>query len=87
MPISTLKYRRVIVKAAVGRYPATADAMLATIPDDVATSLSADKLSRLLDAVWAACLEAKALALQGAVSEGAIYDPRKRQLIQVGAAL
>jgi hypothetical protein len=83
MPISNIKYRRALVKSAVGRFPSSADAMIDRIPHDVLAALTGAQIASLMDAMWDACQEAKHIACQDAVAEGAIWDSRRRALREI----
>jgi hypothetical protein len=77
MPISNRKETCALKVAAIGRYPASANAMLAYLPDSVATGLPAHALAELLDAMWALAREAKRLAIQDAIADGCVWDARR----------
>jgi hypothetical protein len=83
MTISAVKYNRAMSKSAVGRYPASASAMLERVPEGVALALTSTQLAAMLDAMWGACQEAKGIAARDAIAEGAIWDARSQRLREI----
>jgi len=83
MPISHHKTSRTMAQAAVGRFPASREAMMDRIPLEVRRTLPAQELAALLDAVWGACQEAKAIATREAIADGCLWDHRRARLIEI----
>jgi len=76
--MSAIKINRALRLADVGRYPASAAAMLAAIPAEVIAALSARHVASILDANWDLAQEAKALAEAAAIDNGIIWDARRQ---------
>lgn len=83
--MSQIKIKRARAAAAIGRYPATFDAMLARVPAEVVSALTSAHLARMLDALADACDASKALATRSACDEGAIWDARRSRLREIAA--
>jgi hypothetical protein len=85
MPISNIKRTRALAKSTVGRFPGSADAMMECIPESVKIALHSGELAKMLDAMWAACQEAKGIAVHDALAEGAVWDARSRCMRSIAA--
>ncbi len=83
MSISKIKFRRAMTRSHVGRFPGSAEAMLARVPQTVVSALPSAQLAALLDAMWDACQEAKGIALKDAIAEGAVWDSRGQRLREI----
>lgn len=81
--MSTVKVNRALALASVGRNPASASDMLAAIPQAIIAALTSRQIAELMDAMWHACQRSKALAAQDAIDEGAIWDARRQQLVEL----
>lgn len=78
-----IKIKRALRLSKIGACSGSALAMLDAIPASAVAGLPAKALAELLDAMWRACQEAKALAESGAVAEGAIWDARSQRLREI----
>lgn len=72
--------RRRAIRAAKQAPPGILDC----VPECVAAKLSGADLGALADAIWEARGRAQALAIDAALDEGAIWDPRRQQLRVIG---
>lgn len=72
------KIKRAFRAAKIGAHPASAQAMLAAIPADALRALTGNQLAQMLDALWGACQQAKAIAAHEAVEGGAIWIGDRR---------
>lgn len=80
-----IKINRALRLAGIGSCHGSAMAMLDYVPASVRAALSGAELGELLDALWRACQDAKALAAREAIGEGAIWDARRQRLREIGA--
>ncbi len=80
-----IKIRRAYAAAGIGGCPQSRAAMLQYLPEEVVERLPSRELARMLDALWAACQDAKALGARDAIDEGAIWDARLGRLREIGA--
>lgn len=69
-----IKINRAMRLAEIGRYPASAAAMLRPIPAKVIASVTAKTLAAILDANWRIAQESKAIAIKDALDEGGLWD-------------
>ena len=74
--MSQIKINRALKRAAVGRFPGSALAMLDRIPRAVCDALTATQIAEMLDAMWGACQEAKGIAGHEAIAAGAVWNAR-----------
>ena len=83
--MSSIKIRRALRLAKIGRNPGSAHAMLAAIPDNVITALTGRQLAELLDATWQTCQRTKALHARAILDEGAIWSAREGRMVEIRA--
>lgn len=78
--VSQIKINRAIAASAIGKFPASAAAMMSVIPAGVIASLLSRELANLLDALWDACQESKAIANRNSIAEVVIWDESRQTL-------
>jgi hypothetical protein len=78
-----IKVNRAVRISQIGRYPASASAMLRAIPAEVIDALPARLIAVLMDAQWETCQASKAIAEADAITEGAVWDARAQKLREV----
>lgn len=81
----SIKISRALAQSGVGRYPGSAHAMLAAVPESIVAALTSRQIADMLDAMWSACQTAKADANREAVDEGAVWDARRQTLRELAA--
>lgn len=79
--MSQIKINRAFAKSSIGAYPSSREAMLDYIPAGVIAALTSAQLADMLDAMWRACQDAKRIAAQDAVADGAIWDGQRMREI------
>lgn len=81
----TIKVNRALAQAEIGRNPASATHMLDYVPEALVAGLTARQLAAVLDTMWRACQDAKAIAARDAIAEGGIWDERRQTLRPLAA--
>ncbi len=81
----SIKINRAFRTSAIGNYRASALAMLDIVPSRARSKLSGSELGELLDALWTACQQAKAIAAADAIAEGAVWDHRAQTFRELRA--
>ncbi len=81
-----LKINRALRQSRVGRFPASAAAMMERIPGEAVIALPSWALADLLDAMWDACQEAKGIANREAVANGCVWDASRQVMREMIAA-
>ncbi len=81
--MSQIKINRALLKAKIGSYPSSASAMLDYVPLSVRDTLTSSQLAEMLDALWEACQAAKAIANREVVSDGAVWNARNEQFVEL----
>ena len=79
----SVKVSRAINKSVIGECGGSAADMLHFVPAAVVGRLSSDELAMMLNGLWSACREAKALAMADALNKGAIWDVRRGTLRKI----
>lgn len=81
----SIRVKRALAMSDVGRYPASAAAMLDAIPAEVIAALPARLIAKLLDANWALAQASKCIAEKDALAEGAIWDASGNRYREIAA--
>lgn len=71
-----IKVNRAVRLASIGRYPASAAAMLSAIPDCLIVGLTARQIAVTMDANWDLAQASKALAAREIIENGFVWDAR-----------
>lgn len=79
-----IKVNRALRLSKTGRYPASANAMLAHVPEAVIATIPGQQLAELIDAMWDCAQASKALAAREILAEGAIWDGQRQRLREIG---
>lgn len=79
----TIKISRAYQNAEIGKYPASREAMLKHLPDELIKTLTSRELAMVLDALWSCAEAAKVIAEQEIVAEGAVWDAKTQRLIEL----
>lgn len=82
----SIKITRAQNLARIGNYPASFNAMLRHVPHPVIDQCSARIVSEILDALWVACQDAKAIAESEACDAGYVWDQRNKQMRDLSPA-
>lgn len=82
-PNHTTKVNRALRLSSIGRYGASASAMLQTIPDEVIAALSARHIASILDANWGLAQMSKAIASREIIENGFVWDTRKNRAVDL----
>lgn len=81
----TIKINRARKLSAIGDVPGSFYAMVERVPAAVTAAITSRQLADMVDAMWAACQEAKALAEKEAIDQGAVWDARSQRLRGIAA--
>lgn len=81
----TIKINRARKLSVIGNTPGSFYAMIERIPATVTGAITSRQLADMVDAMWAACQEAKALAAKEAIDQGAVWDARSQRLRGIAA--
>lgn len=81
----TIKLARARRLSSTGNYPATYDALMEHLPPCVISKLTAREIATMMDALYSATAEAKALQDRANCDQGAVWDSRRQQLISLAA--
>lgn len=73
-----IKINRALRLAEVGRYPASASAMMDAVPASARANLTSQELAELLDAMWGVAERSKAIAAREVIDNGRIWDAREQ---------
>jgi hypothetical protein len=79
------KIHRALRSAAIGQFPASAEAMLEHVPACVVARLTGSELGELLDALWTCANRSKALHAAEVIAEGAVWDTRREAFREIAA--
>ena len=77
------KIKRALEMSRIGRHPASADHMLAAIPDAVIAALPARLIAQLLDTNTTLARASKDIAIRDAIDEGAVWDSSRQALREI----
>lgn len=78
-----IKVKRALAMSSVGKTPASAQAMIAAIPDAVIDNLPARLIAQLLDANMALARASKDIAIRDAINEGAVWDSSRQAMREI----
>lgn len=76
----SIKVTRALGMADIGRYHASASAMLKAVPDCVVERLASADLAALLDSMWALAEKSKSIAEREIIDEGGVWDAGESHL-------
>ncbi len=62
VPQNPIKVAKAVAASEIGNCPRSVDAMLSYVPRSVIAKLNSSELAELMDAMWRACQDAKAIA-------------------------
>lgn len=83
MTTHTVKLNKALKKAQVGKYPRSAEAMVRHLPILAIETCTSSEIAAVLDAMYSACQEAKAIAERDACAEGCVWDATQKRLREI----